>query len=201
MGGMTRPTPFLLLLAVCSALALAACGSSENDNASAGSKEDKAFEGALKFAQCMREHGVDMPDPQRGNGGGILLKSGKRGPKKGEKGTTGGPSTDGGPGADPKFRTAEQACRKYLQRGGGKAPSPAEQARQRDAFVNYARCMRGKGINMPDPKFSGNGIQMALGPGNDPESPRFKAADQKCHPLLAAVEPKGAAGPSSAVAR
>jgi hypothetical protein len=197
MGSMTRRTPFPLLLAVTSALALAACGSSDNDNNNSGSREDKAFDGALKFAQCMREHGVDMPDPQRGSGGGIMLKSGKRGPQKGERGA----STDRGPMGDPKFQTAQKACGKYLQRGGGKAPSPAEQARQRDAFVSYARCMRSKGINMPDPKVSGNGIQMALGPGNDPESPRFKAADQRCHPILAAVEPKGAAGPSTSVAR
>jgi hypothetical protein len=61
--------------------------------------------------------------------------------------------------------------------------------------------MRGKGINMPDPKVSGNGIQMALGRGTDPESPRFKAADQACHAILAAVEPKGAAGPATKVAR
>jgi hypothetical protein len=194
---MTRRTPLPLLLAVTSALALTACGSSDNDNNSSASREDKAFDGALKFAQCMREHGVDMPDPQRAAGGGIMLKSGKRGPRKGEKGA----STDRGPTGDPKFQTAQKACGKYLQRGGGKAPSPAEQAKQRDAFVNYARCMRSKGINMPDPKVSGNGIQMALGPGNDPESPRFKAADQKCHAILAAVEPKGAAGPSTSVAR
>jgi hypothetical protein len=197
MASMTRRTPLPLLLAVTSALALAACGSSDNDNNSSASREDKAFDGALKFAQCMREHGVDMPDPQRAAGGGIMLKSGKRGPRKGEKGA----STDRGPVGDPKFQAAQKACGKYLQRGGGKAPSPAEQAKQRDAFVNYARCMRSKGINMPDPKVSGNGIQMALGPGNDPESPRFKAADQKCHAILAAVETKGAAGPSTSVAR
>jgi hypothetical protein len=77
---MTRRTPLPLLLAVASAVALAACGSSGNDDNNSTGKEDQAFDGALKFSRCMRAHGVDMPDPQRGAGGGILLKSGRRGP-------------------------------------------------------------------------------------------------------------------------
>jgi hypothetical protein len=186
MGSMTRRTPLLLLFAMTAALALSACGSGGGDDPAkkARAEEDKAYEGALKFSKCMREHGVDMPDPQRGANGGIMLKSGKPGAGAGEKGNSGGPG-------DPKFKAGEKACGKYLTRGGGKAPSPAEQAKQRDAFVGYSRCMRSKGINMPDPKFSGNGIQMTLGRGVNPDSPKFKAADTACHPLLAAVEPKG----------
>jgi hypothetical protein len=153
------------------ALALGACGSGKNDNNSPRDRQDKAFDGALKFAKCMREHGVDMPDPTRAGGGGILQKMG--GPGK----------RDGGPG-DPKMRAADKACAKYRELGGGQAPDPAAMAKQRDAFVAYARCMRGKGINMPDPKVSGNGIQMSIGKGIRPDSAVFKAADKACHTLL-----------------
>ena len=153
------------------ALALGACGSGKDDDNSPRDRQDKAFDGALKFAKCMREHGIDMPDPTRSGGGGILQKMG--GPGK----------RDGGPN-DPKMKAADKACAKYRELGGGQAPDPAALAKQRDAFVAYARCMRGKGINMPDPKVSGNGVQMSIGKGIRPDSAIFKAADKACHTLL-----------------
>jgi hypothetical protein len=179
---MTRSTPLLLLIAAVAALALSACGSA--DNASDQGKEDKAYEGALKFAKCMRGNGVDMPDPQRGSNGAILIKRGR----------PGGAHEKGFDGPDPKFKAAEKECSKYLKGGGGHTPSPAEQAKARDAFVAYARCMRGKGVNMPDPKFESGGVGLSLGRGVRPDSPKFKAADTACHPLLAEIEPKGAHG-------
>jgi hypothetical protein len=58
----------------------------------------------LAFAQCMREHGVDMPDPQFGSGGNTV--------------TIGGPeSGDGGPRFDPQsktFQDAQAACGSLL---------------------------------------------------------------------------------------
>jgi hypothetical protein len=52
------------LLAAC-ALGLAACGGEENAPARSPDAEMKQAE--LKFAQCMREQGVDMPDPKGGH--------------------------------------------------------------------------------------------------------------------------------------
>ena len=52
---------------------------------------------------------------------------------------------------------AEATCQKYMQIGGGEALDPAEQAKLQDACSKYARCMRGQGVNMPDPKVAGNG--------------------------------------------
>jgi hypothetical protein len=161
------------------AMALGACGTG-NDNDSSRDREDKAFDGALKFAKCMRDHGIDLPDPTRSGNGGILQKMG--GPGKQDRGPN-----------DPKMKAADSACAKYRELGGGQAPDPAAMAKQRDAFVAYARCMRGKGINMPDPKVSGNGIQMSIGKGIRPDSALFKGADKACHALLG-QPPKGAAG-------
>jgi hypothetical protein len=55
-------------------------------------------------------------------------------------------------------------------------------AEAQDAMLGYARCMRGEGIEMPDPK---NG-RMEFKSG--PDSPRFRAADGVCHRSLAEVE-------------
>lgn len=59
---------------------------------------------ALDMAKCMREHGIDMPDPQPGQGPGIRIqKGGKIDPD------------------DPKFKAALEACKQYApkKRGGG----------------------------------------------------------------------------------
>jgi len=60
----------------------------------------------LKFAQCMRDHGVDFPDPQF-SGGGVSIQVG---------------SSENGAGAgDPMsdtFKAAQDACGKDLPGGG-----------------------------------------------------------------------------------
>jgi hypothetical protein len=177
--------PLLLAVAATAALALGACGSDgKNDNGSAsGNGQDKGFEGALKFAKCMRDHGQDVPDPTRGPNGGILQRMGGKGPGKDDTINR------------AAMEKAQKACEHFMEVGGGPAPDPAEQAKRQDAFVAYARCMRSKGIDMPDPTFSGNKVQMRVGrpggsggDGPNPDSPVFKAADTACHPKLAAVE-------------
>ena len=186
----------LILAAAAAALALGACGNS-NDGGGAGSganRQDKAFEGALKFSQCMRQHGVDMPDPQRVGTGGIKLTGGKMNPN------------------DPKTKSAQSACQKYMQIGGGETIDPAKRAKLQEAALNFARCMREHGVDMPDPKLAGNGgltfqsksgsaakRSNSTGPrgglGVDPESPKFKAADQACNHFLG--DGKGPGGPST----
>jgi hypothetical protein len=124
---------------------------------------------ALAFARCMRQHGIDMPDPKfNGNGisQGFTARRGGKGPD------------------DPKFKAAQQACNKYLPNGGQPTkPNPQEQQQ----LLQFARCMRQHGINMPDPKPNG-GIEVKGGPGTvNPDSPTFKAAEQACQQY----EPKG----------
>jgi hypothetical protein len=117
---------------------------------------------ALAFARCMRQHGIDMPDPQfNGNGisQGFTARRGGKGPD------------------DPKFKAAQQACQKYLPNGGQPTkPNPQEQQQ----MLAFARCMRQHGIDVPDPGASG-GIEVKGGPGTvNPDSPKFKAAEQAC---------------------
>jgi hypothetical protein len=114
----------------------------------------------LNFARCMRQHGINVPDPKPG--GGIEIK-GSGGP--------GGAKPD-----DLKFKAAQQACNKYLPNGGQPTkPNPQEQQQ----MLAFARCMRQHGINIPDPSPNG-GIEMRGVPGVNPDSPTFQAAQQAC---------------------
>jgi hypothetical protein len=69
------------------------------------------YEQALKFAECMRSHGVrDFPDPQMLGGGATV-----------QRGTAGGPDGAGG-GPDPNspaMQAALQTCQTLLPGGAG----------------------------------------------------------------------------------
>jgi hypothetical protein len=186
MVDMSTRTLLIPVLAT-AALALAACGSAGR-NTNDGTDDDKAFEGAVRFAQCMRQHGVQISDPVHGPGGGILIKSGGpgSGPRKGDG--TADPDS-------PVFKAADRACGKYrVEPDGGHQPSAQEQAQRNDALIAYARCMRGKGIDFPDPRFTGNSVSQRLGRDANPNTPRFKGADKACHPIVAKVMPGGGPG-------
>jgi hypothetical protein len=123
----------------------------------------------LKFSQCMRAHGVaKFPDPS--HDGSIQI----------------GSST----GIDPSsstFKSAQQACQELI--GGGKPPSPAEQAKMRQQALAFSACMRRHGIaDFPDPEFSNGRIAIRIkgGPGSNlnPSSPTFQAAQRACQGFL-----------------
>ena len=70
-------------------------------------EQAKFLDQALKFARCMRAHGIDIPDP-KAQGGGITI--GRGGP--------GGDSIDP---RSPAFQRAQNACKSFLpggKRGG-----------------------------------------------------------------------------------
>ena len=114
---------------------------------------------ALQFAKCMREHGIDMPDPKFNANGGISITAHAGG---------NGPKPD-----DPKFKAAERACQKFMPKGGQtRRPNPQQLQRA----LRFARCMRQHGIDVPDPGADG-GIQIRR---SGPDDPRFKAAQQAC---------------------
>ena len=154
-------------------LALAACGAGGDDAANQpASAQDKALDGALKFARCMRGEGLDFPDPQKGGNGVVKVGGPRQNPD------------------DPRTRAAADKCGKHLQQGGGDAPDQAQQAKFQDAFVKYARCMRAEGVDVPDPKPGAGGMVFRVGDADnpDPQSPKFKAADKQCHAHLAAID-------------
>jgi hypothetical protein len=170
-----------LLLAL--ALALAACGGGDDGNdgndgvASLGGSDQATSttspggsgdfkQRALAYARCMRQHGVNMPDPKFDAQGRMAQQN----------------PPGVGPG-DPKYDAAQQACKQYLPDGG--EPEKVDPQVQQQMLA-YARCMRQHGINMPDPK-PGEGISVDGDAGVNPNAPKFKAADQACQQY----QPKG----------
>jgi hypothetical protein len=146
-------------------IALAACGGSDSSGGSGGSGSSQADfrEAALKHARCMREHGVDVPDPKVGAGGAIQL--------------------DMRADEDDKLKVqrAEEACRKYLEAVRPPELSPEQEREFREEALKHARCMREHGIDMPDPTFGADGrVEMKLDGGVGPGNPRFDEAQREC---------------------
>ncbi|MGZ8611980.1 MAG: hypothetical protein ACXWX0_06895 [Actinomycetota bacterium] len=70
-------------------------------------EDEAAFQDVmLEYAQCMRDHGVDMPDPDFSGGGGFI-------------GMAEGADLD-----DPDFQAADEACRPILEEVRPDAPQP-----------------------------------------------------------------------------
>lgn len=173
------------LLSLC--VLASACGGSAGDGtggvASAGDgtarsagdrKKTDPQQAGLDFARCMREHGVDVPDPKPGDGGLVVL-----GPGPGP----GGGAVDLGATPPAGFEEANHACRHFLEdliQDGAGAIDPKEQ----DRALRFARCMREHGVSMPDPDFSKGGAQIQIGDGFDPTSETFKAAQKACGSLF-----------------
>ena len=146
-----------------------------NGSATSSTRRDPQ-QAALDYAKCMREHGVDMPDPQVDEQGRVTMRIGR-------------PGGQGGARPDPeKLQAAEQACGGLM--GGGDGPGQID-PKARDAMVDYARCMRSRGVDMPDPNDDTGGIVVRKGEGPDPDSAQFKEADKACNHHLANLDRPG----------
>jgi hypothetical protein len=157
------------------ALTVAACGSEAGGGGSTGpnasAAKDGPAEGAFKFAKCMRDNGVDFPDPEV-DGNRIKL---------------GGPDMKLNADA-PKVKAAQKKCEKHLDNGVSELSSE-DKAEMRDAGVKMAECMRANGVaKFPDPEADGSIMIRRRGEGADqgldPESPAFQAAQKKCQHIV-----------------
>jgi hypothetical protein len=158
-----RLTLLTLPLALAS-IALGACGAGDPATAGTGDRRAEFRQAAVKFAGCMRDHGIDMPDPKPGQGGGIRL---------------GGP--DIGPQDQAKMEAAQKACQKYLESVKPPQLTPEQQQKFRAQALKFARCMREHGVNMPDPQFqSGGRMTQRMKDGIDPNSQTFRDATGAC---------------------
>jgi hypothetical protein len=196
-----------LLIVVATLAALSACGATPTSDRqvaslSTGPADDTTpgtgdvtattapsdpAEAALQFAKCMREHGIDMPDPvvqqADGSAGGetqVAIQVG------------------GDPGANrpdsKEMEAANAACQHFMADAAGtfNPPSAEDQAKMQEQALAFAKCMREHGVDMPDPQFSGDGnfgIAISSGPDDssnsggppfDPNSQEFKDANEAC---------------------
>jgi hypothetical protein len=157
---------------------------SEKDDDKQDNAKTNPEEAMLAFARCMREHGVDMPDPDTSGGGGVVSF------RAGAAGTKIDADAD-------KFQKAHEACKHLMGDAGPMNLSPEEQQEMQDQALAFSRCMREHGVNMPDPTFDGEGrVMMRIGPddGLDPSDPKFEAAQQACGSAFGPAGAKGGAG-------
>ena len=96
---------------------------------------------ALAFAKCMRDHGVDMPDPKPDLNGGIQALPGIK------------------PGEEDKVNGALEACKKYSPVADIDPNDPKVKAKQ----AAFAKCMRDHGVDLPDPGAGGQAATIDTG--------------------------------------
>jgi hypothetical protein len=162
-------------------LALATSGGSSDDDSGVATVDDGAETAAdsdsgsgdgegptpeemqdamLEYAACMRDHGIDMPDPEfTEEGGGISVRQ--------EAG-----DGSGGPG-DEDFDAANEECGEIMEEVRAQMPDmdPEELAELQDKLLVMAQCMRDKGYDFADPEVSSDGgvATRIGGPGGDDE--------------------------------
>src|SRR5262245_22033294 len=144
-------------------------GNAKNSGSSSNSSNSKPVPTA--YSACMRRNGVanfPVPDSE----GRIKITSGR---------FANGQQT----GVDvnsSQFKRARKACEKLLPNGG--TPTAAQQAKEQQAMLQYAQCMRSHGVpKFPDPK-AGGALSLGTKAGVDPNTPQFKAAAQTCQKLV-----------------
>jgi hypothetical protein len=152
------------------ALLAAACGGGSSPASSAGGtlSLSSLTTQALAYAKCMRAHGItNFPDPTVH-----------------DSATSKGVGFNLGAGVDthsPQFQSASKRCQ--TQTGFGHISAAQRQQGMND-MLKYAECMRSHGItNFPDPFENSNQIGFST-TGLDTSSPRFKAANKACQPLM-----------------
>lgn len=140
-----------------------------------GGEIDPEFQDAMvDYAECMRDEGIDFPDPQTGEGGIVVIG-----------GPDGGASTGAADiASDTDMEALEQAsdaCAPILEAVEGAAPrlDPEQEQEMRDQALAFAECMRGEGIDYPDPVFEDNG-ESTVAIGADFTDDAFQAAGEAC---------------------
>jgi hypothetical protein len=189
----TTSTLSVAAAAIAAATVIAALGSSSLSSAGVPTQAQikQGQQDAVRFAQCMRSHGVpNFPDPTS--------------PKEIKLDIA---SSEG----SPAFQSAKTACDHALQGGGPPSQSTAQRQAQTVAGLAFARCLRSHGFpNFPNPTSSGQIThEMLANAGIDPRQPAVLQAADACvsvtHGLLTkaavarfAAEQSSPSSPSSA---
>ncbi|MFI6024479.1 hypothetical protein [Amycolatopsis magusensis] len=116
--------PVLALL-----FALTACGGSDSGGPA---QENKTQDSLLQYAQCMRDNGVQLADPQPGSPGAMY---------------------EGVDKESAAFVAANKTCGHFLDGvvQDRQNQDSGDQAQQDEEMLALAKCLREKGIDVPDP--------------------------------------------------
>jgi len=173
----------------------AACGDPDNDDSSlpdvAGASSEAPSDAdepdldpedaMLKFAQCMRDEGVDVPDP-----------------------TDGGIHVDGRGLSREQMEAAQAACQKWMDLAEPEGAGEPLSEEEKQSFLDMAACMRERGWNYPDPTFDGGRVTQRIEKGEgegtlpEPDDPSFEKDTDECS-SEAGMEPPGAGAGGSTV--
>jgi len=196
----------VIALTVVMAVVAAGCGSESSDDGlatleNADAVEDSgsgdaaldAEESILALTECMRVEGVDIPDPEFDDQGNLRLQSLAQLGEAAEL-------------IDPDdLEAAVEACDQHLV-GVAQMFQNIDRTAIEDRLVEFAVCMRGQGIDMPDPDFGFFDMGMGTG-GNgadesgpfgelDVDDPAFQAAYEECQGVFGETIGTGGFGPS-----
>ncbi|MCP3972898.1 MAG: hypothetical protein GY720_00225 [bacterium] len=123
---------------------------------------EEAFQ---QYSECMREHGIEMPDPTSGGDGTISLSGDSFGVEALDF---------------EALEEAAAACDSILEDAFGEFEmTPEQQAEMRDRELAFAKCLRDNDIDWPDPTGDVSGAAAIAIPDNiDPET--LEAAMEVC---------------------
>ena len=148
-----KPTSLIAAaLLTVAALSLAGCGPDEPGSTAAPTQNTN--DQMVKFAQCMRQQGIDIPDPQ---GGKLDI------------------TVSGGADTKAKFDAALQVCQKYMPK---EMPGGASD-KDRDHALKMVECLRKRGINALDPPPGSAAVQVEGKPGDQSKAEQAQQACQK----------------------
>ena len=170
-----EPRPLAALALIAMVALISACGSSAPAQTGTGSGSNNTVANAqkgVKFAECMRSHGVSQfPDP--GASGKLTIDA-----------VANGSSLDT---STPAFKQAMSAC-KDLEPAGFTGSKRSSQ--QQQAALKFAQCIRQNGVkDFPDPIPDGPLVDTNRIPSSATSSGLsiLHAAMQKCRDVAAAA--------------
>jgi hypothetical protein len=170
----------VIVLAVAVVVGLAGCGGGPAEpgvaSAGSGSAQPSATpslsdqQKAVRYAQCLRDHGLTVLDPPAGSTHVDIENVSKQ-------------------AAAP----AIEACKQYAPGGTlGGPPDPATLAELRQ----FAACMRAHGVSVTDPDPVTGVITLQPGPGTNKTDPKTSQASAECEHLLPDVKQSAGSGGS-----
>lgn len=152
-------------------------GDADATGTSAGQTDEEL---ALEFTQCMRDEGVDLPDPTVNADGSIELFE---------------------PGAirnidanDPDVADAIEECGDLIAGASFLPGAGLDQSEIEDRLLGFAECLRDLGLDVDDPDLSrglAGGPAAIFGDNFDPTDPANADAVQACQSAFGAGGPLG----------
>jgi hypothetical protein len=147
---------------------VASVSGDDSDEQAQGDDQADTEEELLDWVECMRDEGIDVPDPTRDSDGNLVIEG--PGFRLGGGDSEGSTSSDddGSDGDEPtvdpeEMDAAMETCGEPPALGPSDISEEDRQEMEENA-LEFAECMRDEGIeDFPDPDFSN------MGPGGEPQ--------------------------------